>query len=299
MEKEQFHVVLPSNSSMKHFPDNTTSSFITELPHSIHLHGQWEVALSEIQFPCTFLHVRPGENKIKFYELKLDEKVIDAFTPKEIVINAGIYKNIQELILAINMACKTSLSHFELTEARGGRIRINVSCDNKCNSIHLINFPDNIIRMLGLAGDLAKKTEFFTMFEIFKANSKRLTEKVNFLKFNFPTKNDQKFKHFWASEPHSLWSGIPDKMFVYCDICEPYITGDVRTPLLRVVPVEIREHNYAYGTVLVSRFSRLNYIPVQQTNLRRIEIDIRDHLGERIPFNSGTSTAILHFKRVH
>ena len=40
---------------------------------------------------------------------------------------------------------------------------------------------------------------------------------------------------------------IPDKMFVYCDICESYITGDVRTLLLRIVPVEIRNHNYAFG----------------------------------------------------
>jgi len=35
---------------------------------------------------------------------------------------------------------------------------------------------------------------------------------------------------------------IPDK--IYCDIYEPYITGDVCTLLLRsLVPVEIRSHN--------------------------------------------------------
>jgi len=90
---------------------------------------------------------------------------------------------------------------------------------------------------------------------------------------------------------------IPDKMFVYCDICEPYITGDVRTPLLRIVPVEIRSHNYAFGANLVKHFSFPNYIPMRRTNFRTIEIDIRDHLGKKIPFEFGTLTVTLHFKR--
>ena len=64
---EQFHMILPSNSSMKYFPENTTSSFIMELPQTVELHGEWEVALSEIQFLCSFFHIRKfPENEIKF-----------------------------------------------------------------------------------------------------------------------------------------------------------------------------------------------------------------------------------------
>ena len=76
MEGEQFLLVLPSNSSMRHFPNNTTSSFSTELPHAIVLHGEWEVAISEIQFPCTFLHVRHNENVIRFVDVKPDEETM-------------------------------------------------------------------------------------------------------------------------------------------------------------------------------------------------------------------------------
>jgi len=78
---------------------------------------------------------------------------------------------------------------------------------------------------------------------------------------------------YWSSEPCSLWHDIPDKMFVYCDICESYITGDVRTLLLRIVPVEIRNHNYAFGANL-KYFSFPNYIPLRRTNFRMIEIYI-------------------------
>jgi len=77
----------------------------------------------------------------------------------------------------------------------------------------------------------------------------------------------------------------------------PYITGDVRTPLLRIVPIEIRSHNYTFGANLVKHFSFPNYIPLQRTNFRTIELDIRDHLGNKIPFEFGTLTVTLHFKR--
>ena len=84
-------------------------------------------------------------------------------------------------------------------------------------------------------------------------------------------------------------------MFVY--YIAAYITGDVRTPLLRIVPIEICSHNYAFGANLVKHFSFSNYISLQRTNFRMIEINIRDYLEKKIQFEFGTLTATLHFKR--
>ena len=36
------------------------------------LHGQWKFAISEIQFPCSFLHVRYNEN-VRFVDVKPDK----------------------------------------------------------------------------------------------------------------------------------------------------------------------------------------------------------------------------------
>ena len=60
--------------------------------------------------------------------------------------------------------------------------------------------------------------------------------------------------------PASLIRGIPDKMFVYCDICEPYVTGDVKSPLLRVVPTN--SSRYVYGSTHTTHFGLPNYIPL-------------------------------------
>ena len=54
---ENFYLTLLSNSSMKYFSKNVTSNFTTQLPKSINLEGEWNVALSEIQFPCSFLTI--------------------------------------------------------------------------------------------------------------------------------------------------------------------------------------------------------------------------------------------------
>lgn len=55
--KEHFYMVLPSNSSMRYFPDNTATHFVTQLPQPIHLADGWGVALTDIQGSRTLLHV--------------------------------------------------------------------------------------------------------------------------------------------------------------------------------------------------------------------------------------------------
>ena len=46
--KERFYIVLPSNSSMDYFGDNTMTHFTTQLPHPFRLTETWKDALVEI-----------------------------------------------------------------------------------------------------------------------------------------------------------------------------------------------------------------------------------------------------------
>jgi len=145
---------------MRYFPENTTTSFITELLHTVHLHGEWEVALSEIQFHCTFLYVRRGENVLKFVDIKHDdEKDEGSFIAKEIVISNGVYKDIEELISAINTGCKSAKSHlyFKQQNAAGRKTAIRLSCKNDGNykTTLYINFSNNLLRIFGLEGNVA------------------------------------------------------------------------------------------------------------------------------------------------
>ena len=49
-EMTSFHMILPSNSSMKTYPDNALDHYVTALSNRIELDGDWEVELSEILF---------------------------------------------------------------------------------------------------------------------------------------------------------------------------------------------------------------------------------------------------------
>ena len=55
------HLTLPSNSSMQIYPSNSVTNFITQLPTSLFLDGDWEVELSEIQYPYTWNNIRSGK----------------------------------------------------------------------------------------------------------------------------------------------------------------------------------------------------------------------------------------------
>ena len=60
-----FYLTLPSNASMKMYPDNTLAHFITDLPLRMDLSGEWECGMMRFQYPPTWYNVR-GQDTI-FY----------------------------------------------------------------------------------------------------------------------------------------------------------------------------------------------------------------------------------------
>ena len=46
---------------MQYFPDNKTSNFLTKLPRTLQLDGEWEVGLAEIDYPHTWYNIRRKE----------------------------------------------------------------------------------------------------------------------------------------------------------------------------------------------------------------------------------------------
>ena len=56
-----FHLILPSNSSMKTFPDNKVNHYVNALSKRIELDGDLEVALFEIMFAHSWFNVQPEE----------------------------------------------------------------------------------------------------------------------------------------------------------------------------------------------------------------------------------------------
>ena len=118
MADRQFYLWLPSNSSSEVFPQNTLAEYQVRLPNSIQLSGDWEVALTEIQYKKNLHNIRGNFSYNVFYVRSPKKKsLIDRIT-----IPPGHYHTSQEVIHQMNEAVKSEgydkdvvLTYSELT----------------------------------------------------------------------------------------------------------------------------------------------------------------------------------------
>lgn len=97
----------------------------------------------------------------------------------------------------------------------------------------------------------------------------------------------------WANETFDLHAG-QRLMYVYCDIASFVPIGNTKSPLLRVCNV-----SGSYGEIVRVTFDRPFYVPVSRREFDTILVDIRNELGQPMPFEFGKSVVTLHFRRRH
>lgn len=81
-------------------------------------------------------------------------------------------------------------------------------------------------------------------------------------------------------------------LYVYCNVVEPHMVGDVLAPLLRIVPIRGKD-----GDLVTRSYDNISYHPVQQKHFDTVELDIRDDTGRRVSFERGKVVITLHFRQ--
>lgn len=271
MSSRDFTIILPSNSSLKYFPSNTTTNFSTRLPREVELHGRWLVGISEIHVPCTTLHVNREEALLKDPENKT----------RLCYFKHGVFNSITSFIDALNAGVLEYHNNVWgekfFYDKEGGFVnRIVYKKPNSDECYVPCDLSETVKRVLGFEDT----NFFFTDF-----NSPNDFTRVKVLNDGF----------FVGKQPASLARAIPDQLFIYSNLCEPSIVGDTHAPLLRIVSLDEREFNF--GSTIVKRFAPVNYTPLLNNRFQIIDIDIRDQFGNPIPFEFGTLTVALHFKK--
>ncbi|EFA12621.1 hypothetical protein TcasGA2_TC010248 [Tribolium castaneum] len=99
-----------------------------------------------------------------------------------------------------------------------------------------------------------------------------------------------------STHPANIMLGLPGQLFVYSDIIEPQLIGDVLAKVIRIVVIDNK--HYIYGTHHTQLFSHPHYIPLLKREFENIEIDIRNATGKKVPFQFGTVCVKLHFKKI-
>lgn len=284
-----FYMTLFSNSSMGFHRDNKTSSFTVQLPRHMSLSGDWKVALTEIQYPYSFFNVHDNQNIIEIQSVKVTdelktflkdnkENVTSSATESKFTvitkvcdIESGFYSDITKLIEAVNESiCKEW--------SRDGVVEFDFFIrDKKTNK--LTAHPPSSKETLG--------SNMMTSIRLFG----RLALQLGFIPGQ-PINNTNSIGNHTAN----LISGIPDKMFIYCDIVDTQICGDIWANILRSVTIDSPLETY-FGKPCSKEFTQLQYVPVHLKHFDSIRIDIREITGLLLPFRCGTSSVKLHFKQ--
>jgi hypothetical protein len=70
------------------------------------------------------------------------------------------------------------------------------------------------------------------------------------------------------------------------------VVSDVRVPLLRAVVDNDKRTEIAYVT-----YDNPIYVPLQKKHFDSVEINIMTDEGQPVPFTTGKSVVVLHFRR--
>jgi hypothetical protein len=257
---------------MNYFPDNTVAQYTTKLPHPICIDGDYEVALTELIYPMDFHNFVPKDK----YSLRYPPDTMpiwDTRLSSHNLVNwelkSGYFEHVNELVDYLNKdllkAFKTLYSGEFIRHPRKTFFRI----ENECMRF-------NVPALLELESTPSVAEVYFNAADA--GLSKNLIRQLKI----------GKKEAFKLSDPYSE----NRLMYVYSDIVSPNMVGDVQTPLLRVVALKGNR-----GDMISEVFHNPYYVPVARRGFDTIEININTELGEPMPFGSGKSVAVLHFRK--
>ncbi|GFY40917.1 uncharacterized protein F54H12.2 [Trichonephila inaurata madagascariensis] len=149
-----FYVTLPSDSSMNFFPENKISHFKTQLPSPVYLNGEWEVGLSKIIYPHSWLNVNETNN---CFLSKVGDGNISSTVKR--TIDVGCYETMFDIISAVQLTLRKNPNRFTINYNKATkRVKITAVQGSSLlleNLGELLEFKRNAI----ITGNM--KSEFF------------------------------------------------------------------------------------------------------------------------------------------
>jgi hypothetical protein len=279
-----FYLILPSNSSMSHYPNNTVAHFTTKLENAISLSGQWEAALIELQYPHTWHNVQSGQGDFTYVQIpkRTDINAARHSVQHLCQIPAGYYENVEDVVRAVNAKIEDVVKlHALVRHPKFKYDRVTKRLTGKINLAASIIFSSHLCKIFGMG------------------ESRSAIENINYGRYLYEERFEDYIKA-WDEVPDMDW--ISEKVcninpafsciYVYCNILESVVLGDAKAPLLRVVNIDGES-----GDSVHVMYENAMYVQLQQKSFESIEIYMRGDNDKPIPFEHGKSFVILHFRQ--
>jgi len=211
--------------------------------------------------------MRASREFVKWHTQKKENEVKEFPTKwSTCKITPGFYASINDIIAAVNNVINETVKYKNFFEYDSSSQRIKVK-----------------------HGDIHEGEKMILSFKM----SSRLA-----LQFGYQPEKEIEADTNYAPHVANVASGIPDRMLVYCDILEPQIIGDSWARVLRTVNTSQDGVTFYFAKSCNFDFTHRQYLPLQKKYFESVSIDIRDITGSLMPFQYGTLSAKLHFKKV-
>jgi hypothetical protein len=326
------YIILPSNTG--DFSTNTISSFRVKLPQGIIFSGEWEVALTEIQYPISWNTVKENDGQVTIYYSHNGISI-----PIEIKINSGYYDNIEELLRAIKHAINREgellvrrLYRADFAMYRLTKLKVNDNDKYKAFVTQGVNYAEMLERpeiipnpsggnsndtLLKLAKNLAKSEKLTRhppktnmLDDILK-----ITYIENIKRVHVNWVSEKSIKGITFSRSLQFMLGFPNSYSfkVGSNIAKfnPDISGSVSSFFVysNIVQPQIVGNSSrqllrtipirrgSLGSTVHKEFTISNYVGLLSRGFDTIEIEIRNDFGELIDFQFGKVIVKLHFRK--
>lgn len=261
---EEFFLVLPSNASPILYPDNKVSAFTVLLPHPIDLGPNWLVTLSEISYTKSWFNVEESKVGMQYVD-DIGEEVVD--DTHQVTLPGGYFHSPEDFVKTINRQLK------------------------KWESINGVkSVPEYVVE------DRKIKLRL-TMDDTPAEGEAHFPSWRNSRKFTASFERDIEQVLGIANPPHAQrpihlnqgWGNL----YVYSDIVDESIVGDITAPLLRVIGTDTEA---PFGTQITVSFDDEQYRKVSRHSFQEISIYLANDQGQRPHFHFGRVTVTLKFK---
>ena len=259
------YISLPSDSSLKYFPNNIISKYTVKLPGELNFNREkYEVGLVSCNWTKSFHNIETTE--IKVYDFTNSDEI-----PKTATLPGKNYKNVQELLDAINK-------------------QINAAIADEDSFVT----PDQNALVFKL--DEFGKVGFEQMDDTYQYGIDipvRLFTKLGFVPPDGYNHKAYLVAHGMCAESFPDLNAGLNSIYVYCSIMEPSrIVGDDLWPVLRILPVVDNT-----GNTIHYQPNNIEYFPLRLDHFSEISIELRDEIGVLVPFNFGKVVIDIHIKR--
>ena len=303
------HLISDDLQSLRQYPQNVLSDFHINLAKPIHLEGEWEMCLHEIQIPHSWHENRQLDFSVHItlsgtFISSTSSENVSFTTDSGWKINGSELTPMNETFKYSNEYFNENISDFIYSFNKSYRIEETTSdidsiltrLNEKIPYLEFVRNDENYIDINFLKNKAHLITDSYTIHSsgiTYLALSDPLRKILGFRNNTFTTSDFNQVNPLIVSSFHPFLPRKLQIIGVHCDLIESQMVSSSYQQILRFVPVERKNDSVSQTNTFLNPL----YVPLRKKNFDSIQIRLLDLDLTRVPFEGGVVIACVHFRK--